>query len=151
MDKPFYEFTVADEACTFQFVSIGQQVIQKCVVYRSTSLPHFYNLAMGDLLPNGTLDVEVVSDNGDRDEILATVIQTLIVFLDTHPTDFVLFTGSSPARTRLYQILISHELDQAQSLFAFWGMSESGQLVSFEKNKPYIGFVVALLTNPKKL
>jgi hypothetical protein len=106
---------------------------------------------MGDLRPDGKIDVEVVSDNGDRDEILATLIQTLFVFLEAHPAGFVLFTGSTPTRTRLYQILISHELDQATSLLSFWGMSGNGSLVQFEKNKPYIGFVVSLKTNPKRL
>jgi len=36
-------------------------------------------------------------------------------------------------------------------LLNFWGMDESGNLSIFEKNKSYIGFVVSLKANPKRL
>lgn len=151
MDKLFYEFVVTDEACTFQFTSVGKKPIVKCVVYHRTNIPGFYNLAMGGLLPDGKLDVEVVSDNGDRNKILATVIQPLFTFLEAHPTDFVFFTGSTPTRTRLYQILTSHELDRATFLLSCRSMLRNGHLVQFEKNNPCIGFLIGLKTNPKKL
>ena len=69
---------------------------------------------------------------------MATVIQTLLYFFDIYPEAYVLFSGSTPERTRLYQIIIARELTYAAATFSFWGMDEDGVLHPFAKNKLYI-------------
>jgi hypothetical protein len=102
---------------------------------------------MGDLQPDQTVDVESISDNGDRDLILATVIQTLLAFFEEYPSAFVAFTGSTPERTRLYRILLSRESEKAASVFNCWGMNENGDIERFSKDAPYLGFMVSLKEN----
>ena len=93
MDKPFYEFELTEEALRFEFESVGRQIIKKVVVYEATTIPNIYNLAMGDLTPEGYVDDEVVSNNGDRNQILATIAQTLLLFFEKYPSSFVVFSG----------------------------------------------------------
>jgi hypothetical protein len=151
MDKPFYDFVVLDEALRFEFVSMGKKQISKAVVYAETNIPRLYNLGMGDVNPDQSLDFETISDNGDRDRILATVIRTLLVFFESRPLALVAFTGSTPARTRLYQILLAREIDKPPVLFTCWGLNETGDVARFARNSAYIGFILALTENPVQL
>ena len=110
MDSPFYNFDVLEDAYRFTFNSVGPNgVIPKIIIYSKTDLPDYYNLALGDVRPDGTLDVFSKSNNGDMEKILATVIQTLMVFLAYHSEANVFFAGSTPTRTRLYQIVRTAE------------------------------------------
>jgi hypothetical protein len=70
--------------------------------------PIIYNLAFGDI-PDGTdmIDDAVVSNNDDRDMILATVANTIFDFTNNYGKHYIFATGSTPARTRLYQMGIS--------------------------------------------
>jgi hypothetical protein len=151
MNKPFYEFEILEEALRFEFTSVGRRRILKAVVYAQTNMPTLYSLSMGDVKPDQTLDFETISDNGDRDQILATVIQTLLAFFGAYPTALVAFTGSTPARTRLYQILLAREFDKASVLFNCWGLNETGDIKRFSKNRAYAGFIISLKDNPVRL
>lgn len=144
MNHPFYEFTILDNTLRFEFESVGQQNIRKVIFYDKTDIPDFYNLSLGDTLSNGKVSFTNVSNNSDRDKIIATVIQTLFLFFDVHPDAYVLFSGNTPERTRLYQIIIARELTNSDKIFYFWGMDEDGKLQPFVKNKPYIGFIISL-------
>lgn len=84
-----------------------------------------------------------VSDNGDMKTILATVFQCIDVFLVRYPEAIVAFSGSSTARTRLYQIAIAHELQEATARFNIWGVTQES-VESFQRNKPYEGFLLSL-------
>lgn len=146
MDQPFYEFSIFENAFRFEFESVGIHKIRKVILYDKTDIPHFYNLSLGDTLPDGKVSFISISNNGDRDRVMATVIQTLLYFFDIYPEAYVLFSGSTPERTRLYQIIIARELTYATATFSFWGMDEDGVLHPFAKNKSYIGFIISLKT-----
>ncbi len=81
MDQPFYEFSIFENAFRFEFDSIGIQKIRKVILYDKTDIPHFYNLSLGDTLPDGKVSFISISNNGDRDKVMATVIKTLLYFL----------------------------------------------------------------------
>jgi hypothetical protein len=81
-----------------------------------------YNLAFGDLYADGeTYDDSVVSDNGDMEQVLATVASTVYAFLEAHPSAMVLLEGSTPARTRLYRMGISKWLGRVEADFEVLG------------------------------
>ena len=143
MNQPFYEFTTSIEAQRFEFVSIGQRVVRKVIIYQQLPFPSVYNLALGDIDEQGKTDYEITSDNGDRDIILATVIQTLIAFLKKNPQASVFIAGSTPSRTRLYQAVITHELGEVQKRFEIMGITENG-LEPFSQGKGYQAFVISL-------
>ncbi|QKZ14674.1 DUF6934 family protein [Spirosoma sp. KUDC1026] len=142
MTHPFYEFTIHNEALRFEFISVSQRVIRKVIVYQKLPFPNAYNLALGDIDEQGKADFEVTSDNGDRDYILATVIQTLIAFFEKHPRATVFITGSTPSRTRLYQAVIARELAEIQKRFEISGVTEMGD-EPFRKGAPYKAFVIS--------
>ncbi|MDZ7898366.1 MAG: hypothetical protein U5N85_10140 [Arcicella sp.] len=146
MEHPFYDFRILDDAFRYDFKSVGKIVINKTIIYQKTSIENFYSLSMGDLLSDGTLDFETRSNNGDRDTILATIIKTLQKFLEQYPESYVGFTGSSPARTRTYQILINKELNEISKKFVVEGYDSNG-LEEFTINKNYEGFVISLKKN----
>jgi uncharacterized protein DUF6934 len=68
----------------------------------------YFNLGFGDLnKATGKIDDLAVTDNQDRKKVLATVAATLLEFTRQFPDAAVYATGSTPARTRLYQIGIT--------------------------------------------
>ena len=101
-----------------------------------------YNLAFGDLDENGMINDLSVSNNKDMMLVLATVIQTIIIFFQIYPDKRVLFTGSTPARTRLYQIIINREKPGWQSLFTIEGLlGDDTEIFQAERN--YSAFVIS--------
>jgi hypothetical protein len=58
-----------------------------------------------------------VSDNNDRDKILATVAMTALEFTDHYDECKIEFKGSTPARTRLYQMGIAKHYGTISKLF----------------------------------
>lgn len=119
MQHPFYEFSILDNAHRFEFESIGPRKIRKLVYFDKTDIPNFYNLSLGDQLSNGKVSFITVSNN------------------------YVLFSGNTAERTRLYKIIIARELATNQTNLCFWGMDEEGNIQPFEKNKSYIGFIIS--------
>ena len=141
MTHPFYEFTTSSESLRFDFISEGSRTIRKAVIYQKLPRPAAFNLVLVDVDEYNQLDDFSVSDNGDRDKVLATVIQTLFSFFEKHPHASVSFTGSTPARTRLYQAAIARELDRAHERLDIYGLVDD-QPEPFERNKAYAGFVI---------
>lgn len=141
MTQPFYSFISSVEAQRFDFMSEGPRTIHKAVIYQKLPRPAAYNLVLVDVSDSNQLDDFSVSDNGDRDKVLATVVQTLFSFFNQHPNASVSFTGSTPARTRLYQAAIARELDRARERLDIYGLVD-GQPEPFERNKVYAGFVI---------
>lgn len=141
MDKPFYDFDILEDAFRYEFVSVGHLNIKKIIVYQTTNLPDFYSLTLADILPNGELDVFSESKNGDMEKVLATVVQTIQIFLLRYPNAKIAFSGSTPKRTRLYGIILNKEIEKVKASFQFLGLNNEG-LVAFEKNQKYDRFVI---------
>jgi hypothetical protein len=142
MTHPFYDFTVLNEALRFEFDSVGKRIIPKVILFATTDLPNIYSLTLANLLPDGSLDDTTVSDNGDMEKILATVFQCITVFLNDYPDSIVGFSGSSVSRTRLYQIAIARELEEANTRFNVWGFTQD-IIEPFQRNKAYEGFLIS--------
>lgn len=140
MDKPFYEFTILDEANRYEFTSIGHKSIDKVIIFQKTDLPNFYNLVLADIVGDGTYDDLIESNNGDMEKIMATVIQAIFAFLAFYPNANVLFSGSTPSRTRLYNIILTKEFEKLND-FTVNGLKD-GKLISFVRNEKYDGFVI---------
>ena len=142
MTHPFYQFTTSVDAHRFEFTSIGQRIIHKVIVYQKLPPLNLYNLVLADIGADNQLDDFSVSDNGDRDKILATVIQSLFAFFAQYPHATVFFAGSTPARTRLYQVAIARELEAAAPRLDIYGLIDDVP-EPFERNKQYSGFVIS--------
>lgn len=145
MNLERYELKAGIELEAFEFVSIGSKgKIIKLVQFQETNYKGVYNLGFGDKnIETGEIDDTVISNNGDSEKVLATVVATLYAFLDKHPNALVYATGSTKSRTRLYQIGISKYLDEVGKDFEIEGEINNKWHI-FEKGKNYDAFLVRL-------
>jgi len=96
----------------FEFISEGSKGrIKKVVQYSETSTKNVFNLGFGDLdeKTKGIDDLSV-TNNGDSLKVLATVASTVYAFIEKHPEAWILATGSTSVRTRLYRMGITNNL-----------------------------------------
>jgi hypothetical protein len=141
-----YESTANKAKTTFTFVSEGPNGnILKGVEYSKIQLLGFknvYNLAFGDIgFISGEIDDVVVTNNQDREKVLATVANTVIVFTTHHPKVRILMIGSTRPRTRLYQIAINKYFDELSELFEVKGYLNATWL-PFEKGINFNAFLI---------
>jgi hypothetical protein len=143
MNLPKYPLLVGDNLMTFQFISEGPKGrIVKFVQFSQASLKGVYNLALVDKDEStGLTDDKVVSNNGDSEKILATVVATVYAFTDKYPDAFVYATGSTKSRTRLYRIGISKHITEIKTDFEIYG-ELSDRWENFRKGIDYNGFLV---------
>ena len=143
MRNELYELKAQSDAMTFEFTSVGPKgEIPKLVIYSAMPTKNLYNLAFGDKdLVTGEIDDLVVTDNKDSQKILATVASTVYAFMDKYPDALVTARGSTKARTRLYQIGISNNLEHISNDFLVFGEKDEKWL-PFEKNVAYDAFLI---------
>ena len=143
MKLPKYEIEAEDSLAVFEFVSIGNKGnIPKLIKFSETTLKGFYNLAFGDKnLLTGEIDDKVVSNNGDSEKVLATIVSSVYAFTEKENEAWVYATGSTPARTRLYRIGITKYIDEVRQDFEVYGLL-NGEWEDFEKDIDYTAFVV---------
>ncbi len=147
MKLPRYQLKSGDNLMTFEFVSEGYKgQIPKIVQYSETNLKDVYNLALGDKDgETGELDDTIISNNGDNEKVLATVVATIYAFTDKHPDAWIYASGSTKSRTRLYRMGITKYLSEIKVDFELYGETDD-EWVPFRKGVDYNGF----LTKRKK-
>lgn len=137
---------VSSNGFEFLFVSVGPKgQIQKAIQFQETSNPQIYNLAFGDLLPDGSIDDQVENNNKDRNKIPATVAAVVYEFTANNIEKMVFFKGSSDVRTRLYQIAITLNLKELSNDFTIFGLyreDDGYKAENFTKGKNYSAFIV---------
>ena len=138
-----YELKAGRNLTTFEFLSEGQKgKIIKVIQFQRMNLPNLYNLAFGDKnSETGDLDDKVVTDNGDSEKVLATVVAAIYAFGDQYPDVWVYATGSTEARTRLYRMGINKYFDIAKADFDLMG-EQQNEWEWYEKGKDYQAFAV---------
>jgi hypothetical protein len=143
MKQPKYLLTAADDFTIFEFVSEGTHgTIHKLIEFTPTEITGLYNLAFGDKDEiTGAINDEVITNNGDMEKVLATVVEAVYIFTNNTPNCLVYATGSTLSRTRLYRIGISKYLDEMQKDFYIFG-EQNDQWLSFESGINYDGFII---------
>jgi hypothetical protein len=121
MREEIYQISAKRSAKIFEFVSEGPKgLIKKRIVYEDTKIEGLYNLAFGDVdFTTDDFDDKVISDNQDAAKVLATVAQTVFIFLEIYPNAAIRAKGSNLARTRLYRIGISSNLEEISKNLIF--------------------------------
>lgn len=138
-----YQLEATPTFLSYEFTSEGPKGrIPKLVKYTVTSNPNVYNLGFGDKVGDThDFDDKVISDNNDSARVLATVAASLYTFTDNYPNIFVVATGSTPARTRLYRIRISNIIEEIEQDFLVLGYLGTKWEI-FEKNRDYSAFLI---------
>ena len=142
MRLPKYHLKAESKFTRFEFISEGTKgAIRKLIEFQATSDADVYNLAFGDKDPlTGDLNDLAVTNNGDTEKVLATIVAALYVFFDNYPAAYVYATGSTKARTRLYRIGITKFYEEMQKDFYLYGQVGDEYPV-FELGKDYEGFL----------
>lgn len=103
---------VTDYFDVFEFVSNGRRGnIRKRVAFTETDQFNIYNLAFGDIDEADEINDLAVSDNGDRNKVLATVVSIVEIYTKRYPNRWIIFKGSTLHRTRLYRMAVSLHLE----------------------------------------
>jgi len=141
MDQPKYEFRRTNEL-HFDFISVGKKgEIYKRVTFIELEYG-FFNMGLGDLNPESAeVDYFSVSDNGDRNTILATVSEIIESFFELYPTHTIYFKGTSRSRTRLYQMAINHFYEELSERFHVLGELDD-KMTRFKRNTNYKSFLI---------
>jgi len=89
----------------------------------------------------GEIDDNVISNNGDSEKVLATVVATLYAFTDVHRDALVYATGSTKSRTRLYRMGITKYFEEGKRDFEIYGeIIDSWE--EFKRDVDYEAFLV---------
>ena len=143
MNEPSYPFSRVEDRFVFEFDSISDtKIVKKLVEFRLIDANMaLYNLALVDIMSDGTDSDLSVSNNQDMPKVLATVFRALLYFFDKNPQSKVLIQGSTKSRTRLYQMAIVKYLSEIEHKFSIWGFIED-DFERFEKGENYEGFII---------
>jgi len=143
MELEKYLLESDDEQEIFDFFSQGPNGnILKRVAYTPTSIQNIWQLVMGDYdFEKDEINFLNVTNNNDREKVLATVGVTLYSFFSKKPDVMVYAKGSTKSRTRLYQIGICQMYEEIEQDFEIFGELD-GEFERFSKNINYNSFIV---------
>lgn len=128
----------------YEFYSDGPKGrIKKQVIFKAfEENPSVYNLGFGDVGENGEINDTIVSDNRDSEKVLATVAMTIFKFYEKYPEAYIFVTGSTHARTRLYRIGLTNNLEEIRNDFHVFGLIEDDTWEVFTKGRNYDAFLI---------
>lgn len=141
MQKERYPYKANSNHVQFEFQSHGPNgIIEKAISYselgKLANGTPVLNLGFGDRDGLDSLFNDLsISNNADRDKILATVASTAMDIMD-HFGDIAIYAeGSTPVRTRLYQMGINANKEEIESLFDIYGdLNNKWQRIESGKN-----------------
>jgi hypothetical protein len=136
--------STADDLSSFDFVSAGKKgEIRKRIIFMPTALSDVYALAFGNITENGEIDDLSITDNGDRNKILATVAAAVDIYTKRHQDRMIYFIGSTKQRTRLYRMAVGLNLDELSRTYDIYAEPEKGfEFKPFHKNMEINAFLI---------
>lgn len=148
MDVQHYPMWMGQNQLNYNFYSVGPKgKILKAIWFRQVEFEpnRIFNVSLGDVDDiTNEIKGNVISNNSDVDRVLMTVGQSVIIFCKRFPDAYVTVRGSTPARTRLYRMVISSRLTEIRRKFILYGLfGLKAEL--FRKNQNYDGFMVKAL------
>lgn len=144
MYLPQYQLSASREL-TYEFTSEGPKgLIVKQIQFTLVNRQNVYNLAFGDKdATTGDIDDTVISNNGDRERVLATIVGAVFAFLAEHDQAWIFAAGSNSARTRLYQMGITRYFEEVQDDLEIYGQFKN-DWQPFQRGVNYDAFIVRL-------
>jgi hypothetical protein len=146
MDVRGYEFKISEQLWSYEFYSEGPKGrIRKLIQYLPFNFEGraCFNLFLGDWNEEKKLfDDLTTTNNEDSLKVLITVAKTVLEFTNSFPDAIVHIKGSTPSRTRLYQIGITNNWHEISPLFNVYGYTTNNQWQLFLKNVNYNAFIV---------
>jgi hypothetical protein len=149
MKHPKYNYRSENLFLFYEFLSEGPKgLVKKMVEYTETDTQNVCNLGFGDYHEetNGINDLSV-TNNGDSLKVLATVASTVYAFTEKYPTAWILATGSTAVRTRLYRMGITNNLVEIKEDFIVLGYTKDEQWEEFIIGEDYEAFLLTKKEN----
>lgn len=145
MNESSYDFKKGNDEFSFEFWSVSnKKSIKKIIEFQLIDLEsNLYNVALVDVLQDGSTSDISVSNNDDLHKVLATVFHAVVYFLKVSPQSKVFIQGSTKSRVRLYQMAIAKYLEELEPKFDIWGLFNN-ELQFFEKGSNYESFIINL-------
>lgn len=140
-----YDYLVSENFSKYEFFSEGPKgKIKKVVLFSLVNLQgsFYFNLAFGDYDEMGNFSDLAKSNNHDAEKVLATVARAVIQFTNFYPDAFIVAEGSTPSRTRRYQMGINKFWEEIEPDFNVFGLAKEGGFEPFRSGKNYAGFGV---------
>jgi hypothetical protein len=142
MNQPKYPVFASDDPFIYVFFSEGSRGRFKKGVFYTQIGNNLFNLGFGDWNEElQDLDDSSRTNNGDRDKVLTTVASTVVAFTNKFPNAKIFAEGSTPVRTRLYQMGISSNLLEINEYFKVMGLLHNGW-ESFHRGRNYTSFLI---------
>jgi hypothetical protein len=128
----------------FDFISLGKHgPIRKRIAFIATDLTNVYNMAFGNHIENDKIDDYSISDNGDRNKILATLVRVIDLYTDKYPERWIYFEGSTKGRNRLYRMAIGLNLEELSDKYKIYAKVDGKiDFDHFKKNIPANAFLI---------
>lgn len=141
MNMESYPVEVDECHNIYRFCSYGPKgAIEKIIKYELVSCDIF-NLSFGDYdVMLNKVDDKRVSNNLDTLRVLVTVAKTLYDFTQRFPDSSIFVTGSTAARTRLYQRMLGAYQYLFQHDFNILGL-KGVEWIPFQKNTHFTAFI----------
>lgn len=145
MNLERYDYLTNTGFLNYEFYSNGPKgKIKKIVRFTpwNTDGKTFFNLGFGDWDETKQIvDDQIISNNQDRDKILATIASIVLKFTEYFPDVWVHAVGSCLARTRLYQMGITKYWFEIEPLLYVYGL-HNDRWESFKPNINYNAFFI---------
>lgn len=133
---------VASDFATFNFISIGKKgTVFKRIIFEPTIKENIVNMVLGDVDEDDHVDDRAISDNGDRDKVLATVVRVINEYTRRFPEKAIEIEGSTVSRTRLYRMAIGLYLEELSILYEIFAYND-GDLGPFQKDMDVEYFLI---------
>jgi hypothetical protein len=142
-----YVYEARENFISYVFDSVGPRgIIRKTVKYQPMNWDvngkTVMNLLFGDWIEEEQrIDDSTVSNNNDRDKVLATVASTILEFIQKRGKHPIHAKGASPVKTRLYQMGINANRAEIESLFLIFGYYKE-EWIPFEPGRNFEAFLV---------
>lgn len=144
MNEEYYNFEKTPEIHYYEFLSVGPKgSIRKVIQFQQISLEeNIYNIGFGDFnSETQKISDLTTSNNDDVKKVLSTVARAVLDFMEGRPQAIVMAKGSTPSRTRLYQMGISEFWEEIREMFEIKGYYEN-DWQSFQKGRNYEAFFI---------
>jgi hypothetical protein len=129
----------------YEFISEGpkgmiKKIVRFSLLYGLNGVP-FYNIGFGDWdFERKKIDYLIATNNEDTEKVLATIAAIVVDFTEHFPGALLYVEGSTPARTRRYQIGINKILDEIKAIYDVYGKFQDDTSEPFRKNVNYTAF-----------
>lgn len=153
MNQEQYEIKSASDLSVFGFTSTGRRGdILKLVQFRHIQTEvstNRYNLGLGDWVDD-RVDGDIITNNGDIKKVMATIGRIVLLYTSQFPEREIFASGSTRDRSRLYQMLVSNNLEEIEKDFHVFGIRCQNDLTDelevtgekFTKNETYGAILV---------